>query len=120
MNQPVMQLEAVGSTVRLAYEGMSYPAVHLVLLVGSTLASHYWMNILAMSGDIRLRYFLTEEDYLSMQTGIHVKPNVVPSFLVVSDGFFVDWFPAPLPATHSIQDPSELVASVRERLRDYE
>jgi hypothetical protein len=51
---------------------------------------------------------------------IHVRPDVIPAFLVICDGYIVDWFAAPLPMPNCIQDPSALMSSVRERLRTYE
>lgn len=120
MNQEVGYLQSVGSTVRVDYGRHQYPAVHAALLVGDSMASHYWLNILAISSDARFHYYITDEDFQQMAHTIHVRPDVIPAFLVICDGYIVDWFAAPLPMPNCIQDPSALMSSVRERLRTYE
>jgi hypothetical protein len=120
MHQEVEELTVIGGTVRIGYRNQPYPAVHAVLLIGDTLASHYWLNIVATSGDVRLRHFITEDDFRALGPAIHVRPQLAPCFLVVCDGFIVDWFPAPLPTTQGIQDPSSLLSSVLEHLTAYD
>jgi hypothetical protein len=122
MNHAVEYAEVVGSTLRLRYRqspGPTPPVLHTVLLAGTGITSHYWLNILALSPDGRLRYYITEDDFAAMSDWSHVKPTTVPSFLVISDGYIVDWFPAPLPNDGGIHDPVTLLSEVIQRLQTY-
>lgn len=92
----VKRLDVVGNTLRMSprHEG----TVCTALLVNDNLASHFWLNLLAMvCVDARLRHYITEQDYASVSDHVHVQPRVAPAFLVFSHGYIVDWFPAPLP-----------------------
>jgi hypothetical protein len=77
------------------------------------------LNILPLSQDAALRYYITEDDLLCIQGRLHVVPAVLPAFLVFRSGYVVDWFPAPLPPRGEVADPVSLLQRVRERLRDY-
>lgn len=89
-----------GCTVRARLPSMPKGLPILVLVVGCDVSSHLWLHILPLSTSARLRYYITEEDMQFFYNKLHVRPTVVPSFLVCLDGFFIDWFPAPLPNMH--------------------
>lgn len=73
-NKPEVQhLEAVGNTVRLSKAQPVFGA----LLVGGNLASHYWLNLLSLARDQRVRYYVTEDDYAIIMARMHVQPRVV-------------------------------------------
>lgn len=110
-------LTLTGNTLRL--ERRQREPVLLVLLVGNTLASHYWLNILAMSADPRCRHYITEMDYGIVAERMHIQPRVSPAFLVFCQGYVVDWFPAPLPAPGCIQDPTSLMTMVLAKIPEY-
>lgn len=109
-------LEPVGNTVR---EQKHRRGVHAVLVIGQSLTSHFWLNILPVACNPRIQHFVTQSDLEQIADRLHVRPTVVPSFLVMSDGFVVDWFPAPLPTPGHAANPQVLVDSVNERLRAY-
>ena len=110
---------ACGLTVRARLPMTPKGLPILVLVVGCDVSSHLWLHILPLSSCERLRYYVMEEDMQSFYDKLHVRPRVVPSFLVCLDGFFIDWFPAPLPDMR--REPSfsnlSLLAEV-ERLLD--
>ena len=107
-------LDAVGGTVRGQRTG-----VYAVLVVGDTLSSHFWLNLLPLARDPQVRHFVTVDDLALVAGRLHVLPDLVPSFLVFYHGFPVDWFPAPLPPAREAGDPAALVRTVRRRLADY-
>ena len=52
-----------------------------------------------------IRYFVTVDDLQVVAERLHVRPTMVPSFIVFCEsGFAVDWFPAPL--LTSLQHPN--------------
>lgn len=121
MREEVQQLEEVGNTIRILHmniPGKRYP-VQAALVVGTSLTSHYWLNILPLARNPCLRYYITEDDLESMVDHLHVYPDVLPSFLVFYHGYAVDWFPAPLPAPGCAHDPLQLVSSVQARIDRY-
>lgn len=73
-------LVPVGNTLRMGGATMP-PDVALVLVVGSTLTSHFWLNILPLAPESRMRYYVTEGDLGAMVDYLHVRPTVVPAFL---------------------------------------
>ena len=85
-------LETAGNTVRLQ-KMHPQQAVCVALLMGNTLASHYWMNIFGnvthtdslsrkwAEADARLRYYITEEDYATLVSRMHVQPQVIPRWI---------------------------------------
>lgn len=86
---------------------------------GDALPSQYWLNLLPLCADERLRFYITEADLGRLvDTGrLHIVPQAIPSFLVLRDGYFVDTMPAPLPAPGVPADPYALLGSIAERLR---
>lgn len=111
-------LVPVGNTVRMG-GAAAPPDVALVLVVGATLTSHFWLNILPLATEPRMRYYVTEGDLRAVVDRLHVRPTCVPAFLVLRDGYPVDWMPAPLPPPGQVADPAELVARVRDRIAHY-
>ena len=107
-------LQRIGNTVRAERSGL-----YAVLVVGDTLTSHFWQNLLPLARDPSVRHFVTVEDLQTAAPWLHVHPTLVPAFLVFQHGFAVDWFPAPLPRPMEVVDPVALVESVRCRLRSY-
>lgn len=60
------------------------------------------------------------EDLQTLFPFLHVRPEVLPAFLVCKDGWIVDWFPAPLPPSGDVvTDPSALLVLVEARLSAY-
>lgn len=91
-----------------------------VLVVDNTLTSHFWLNILPLASNPAVRYFIQEADLAVVADRLHVFPRVVPSFLVAgADGFFVDVFPAPLPAAGEVADPVALTDWVADHVMRY-
>ena len=90
-----------------------------MLVVGDTLTSHFWLNLLPLAHDPLVRHFVTVDDLQTVASRLHVLPDRVPSFLVFHHGFPVDWFPAPLPRAREAVDPGSLVQAVRRRLQAY-
>jgi hypothetical protein len=93
--------------------------IRAALVIGDTLTSHFWLNILGLSSDSSLRYYIVEEDLGAVCGLLHVIPDVVPSFLVFQSGFVIDWFPAPLPNPGCAVDPLVLLGMVRTKLSSY-
>ena len=89
------------------------------LVVNNSMASHYWLNLLPLCRDSSLQFYISEDDLASVSDRLHVQPLVVPCFLVFSRGYVVDWFPAPLPVLEGASDPTRLVRSVQNRLKEY-
>ena len=117
-NPEIHRLEAVGNTIR--HRTPVKQGVHAALVVGDSLTSHFWLNILPMAQDAALRFYVTVDDLAALAGRLHVRPDVIPSFLVFSDtGFAIDWFPAPLPAPGQAVEHTALVEAVRSRLRSY-
>lgn len=98
------------------------PSLAAVLVAGRDPASQLWLNLLWLSDDAALRYFLTESDAAAIAERLPVCPAAAPAFLVACGGFFVDAFPAPLPVAGdpSSSDPTALLARVRALLSRYE
>lgn len=111
------ELRACGRTVKTA--GAASGDTRLVLLVGHDITSHFWLNILPFAVDPRLRTYMTQDDLESVVHRIHVIPEVVPAFLVVHGGFFVDWFPAPLPEPNAPPQPQVLLGKAEQLLKGY-
>lgn len=109
-------LQPVGNTLR---EQAHQRGVHAVLVVGNSLTCHFWLNLLPLVRSARVQHFVTQDDLACVADRLHVRPTVVPSFLVVSEGFIVDWFPAPLPAAGEAAEPKALLSAVHERLQRY-
>jgi len=111
-------LVPVGNTFRL--EG-ACASVVLVLVVGETITSHWWLNLLPLCDSELVRFFITEADLRAVAaTGrLHVRPTHAPAFLVLRNGFVVDWLPAPLPEPGAPANPKALLASVEARVRTY-
>lgn len=116
LSTAVADLLLVGRTVRHREDGLP---VYGVLVVGEELTSHFWLNILPLSQDRALRFYIPESDLVTLDEHLHVRPSVVPSFLVMVHGYPVDWFPAPLPGPAEAADPRELLGQVYQRLRQY-
>jgi hypothetical protein len=110
-------VRAVGNTV--FHEKGAGSGAYAALVVGPSLTSHWWLNILPLAQDAAIRYYITEDDLLCIEGRMHVVPEVLPAFLVFRSGYVVDWFPAPLPPRGDLVDPVSLINRVRERLRDY-
>lgn len=111
-------LEAVGNTVR---HGRSPPrGVQAALVVADTITCHFWLNILPLVKEASIRHFLTVADLEAISDRLHVRPSVVPSFIVFRGGYMVDWFPAPLPRAGLAANPHSLVDVVKKRLLRYE
>ena len=92
----------------------------LVLLVGDQdVGSTFWLNILPFAQSAAMRYYITERDMRMLAPHAHVLPDVVPAFLVCVDGFFVDWFPAPMPALGRPPSPLALLRAAEEALTIY-
>lgn len=117
---PEQYLVPVGSTVRHVVPDAGAKSLHAALLVGDTLTSHFWLNILSLCRDARVRYFLTESDLQLVSERLHVRPELLPCFLVFVGGYLVDWFPAPLPPASCAVDPMELLAKVCQQLQTYQ
>ena len=117
-------LENVGRTVRHRRTGTASPhhnGVHCALIVGSTVTCHFWLNILPLAADPALRYFITVDDLQAVVDRLHVRPTVIPAFLVFCpQGFPIDWFAAPLPGAGEAVEHGKLLQAVRQRLRAYE
>ena len=118
MRQEEQELADIGNTIRNSHGNRRHP-VQAALVVGNTLTSHYWLNILPLARNPALRYYITEDDLQTISDRLHVHPNIVPSFLVFYYGYIVDWFPAPLPPAGGVQDPLALLATVQECLQQY-
>ena len=122
MRQEEQQLDDIGNTIHnshLLSHGNRRNPVQAALVVGNTLTSHYWLNILPMARNPALRYYITEDDLQTISDRLHVHPNIMPSFLVFYYRYIVDWFPAPLPPAGGVQDPFALLTTVQERLQQY-
>lgn len=65
----------------------------MALVIGETLTSHFWLNILPLAQNPRLRLFVTEQDLIALGPRLHIRPLVVPCFLVFANGYVIDWFP---------------------------
>lgn len=111
------QFFPVGSTVRLIHAPKGPIGV---LLVSKTVASQFWLNILPHANSQRLRHYILEEDFFRISHRVHVRPEVSPCFLIIDDGYVVDWFPAPLPPTGYLEDIKSLLSLVEGRLMTYE
>lgn len=92
MPRTVRMLPA-GETVRLPEGG----GTRFVLVAGPGVASRWWLSVLAFCPDPAVRYWMSREDLEGLLPRLHVRPAVTPSFLVLQNGWPVDWFPAPLP-----------------------
>lgn len=112
--------EPLGAAVVAA--AAAEPTLAAVLVAGRDPASQLWLNLLWLSDDAALRYFLTESDAAAIADRLPVCPAAAPAFLVACGGFFVDAFPAPLPVAGdpSSSDPTALLARVRAILSRYE
>lgn len=119
-------LAPVGNTVRLAAPAGPCPPVAAALVVSDSVQSKYWLNMLPLCADPRVRHYITLADIQRLVAAgrLGVEPPAVPAFLVFRDGFVIDAFPAPsmpppsaapLPA-----NPYALLTVVLERLRAYE
>ena len=101
---------ATGNTVRVKGLG----GTHLVLVVADNAASQWWFQTLLRNGHPLVRHFITDRDrgwrrpphgagpagdLRALGARLSVQPRSKPAFLVCVDGWFVDWFPAPSPAT---------------------
>lgn len=113
--------QPVGRTVRLLppLSGTGRPSIAAVLVTDDSLASHFWLNILSLAQANNMRHFMTLSDFRGMAPRLHVRPQQLPAFLVVVDGYAVDCIPAPLPALGDIVDHQGLTDSVQELLRCY-
>lgn len=109
------EIRDCGKTVRV--DGLNDAG--LVLLVGSDITSHFWLNILPFSTNPRIRHYVTVADLETIAHRMHVLPDVVPAFLVMYGGYFVDWFPAPLPHPNAPPRPQALIKRAEEHLQDY-
>lgn len=109
-----VELRPCGQTLRLVD-----PDTRVVLLVGTDISSHFWLNILPFATNPRLRMYMTLDDLESVSHRMHVLPDVVPSFLVLHGGYFVDWFPAPLPDPHGPPQPQALIKKAEQILQNY-
>lgn len=94
--------------------------VALVLLVGDDATSQFWLSILPYATCAQMRYFIAEEDFLHMRSHLYILPNLLPAFLVVVNGFFVDWFPAPLTPPDQLKTPLALLTLAEEHLLLYD
>lgn len=112
-----MMLRPCGQTMFVV--GEEEGRTRLVLLVGTDVSSHFWLNILPFAVNPHLRVYLTLEDLTSVSHLMHVLPDVVPSFLVLRGGFFIDWFPAPLPDPHGPPEPQTLIKKAEQELQRY-
>ena len=121
MHEEVQILQEVGNTLRNTQMGGTSRRhnVQAALVIGNSLTSHYWLNLLPLARNSCLRYYITEDDLEELADRLHVYPQVVPSFLVFHHGYIVDWFPAPLPPPGCAQDPLSLIATVQDRLAQY-
>lgn len=106
----VHRVQCIGNTVR--YNNHRKNEVIGVLVVGGTITCHFWLNILPMCGDHTIRHFITIQDLSVIADHLHVQPKVLPCFLVLVEGYFVDWFRAPLPPPGQAVDPNKLIQLV--------
>jgi hypothetical protein len=109
-------LQPIGNTVQ--YEKHTSSVIG-VLVVGGTLTSHFWLNILPLCRDETIRYFITVNDLAAIVDRLHVQPMALPCFLVLAEGFIVDWFLAPLPPPGEVVDPVELIQTVLDIMMTY-
>ena len=106
----VHRVHCIGNTVR--YTNYKKNEVIGVLLVGGTITCHLWLNILPLCGEHNIRHFMTLQDMAFIADRLHVQPKVLPCFLVLVEGYFVDWFRAPLPPPGEVVDPNQLIQRV--------
>ena len=109
-------LHPVGNTVR--YD-RGHGRVIGVLVVGATLTSHFWLNILPLCHSDTIRNFITASDLQQICDRLHVQPKAFPCFLVLVGGYIVDWFLAPLPSPGEVADPQELIQAVLDKIVTY-
>ncbi len=76
-----------------------------LLVVNDTLTSHFWLNLLPLSSNPLLRFYITESDLEHLSQRLHVRPIIAPAFVVIIHGYMIDWFPAPLPEPGCVADP---------------
>lgn len=115
---PVRTLVPTGNTVRIADNP---PQLALALIADETLTSQYWLNLLPLCADERMRFYITAADLAQLADSerLHVVPRATPSFLVLRDGYPIDALEAPLPAPGAPADPYEILGAVADRLEEY-
>jgi hypothetical protein len=108
----------IGNTIR--YKKGHGKGVIGVLVVGATLTSHFWLNLLPLCHSATIRNFIKASDLQLIYERLHVQPKAFPCFLVLVSGYIVDWFLAPLPPPGEAADPQELIQAVLDKIVIYE
>jgi hypothetical protein len=113
----VHYLQCTGNTVR--YNNFNKNEVIGVLVVGGTITCHFWLNILPLCDEHSIRHFITIQDLSLLADRLHVQPKVLPCFLVLVEGYVIDWFRAPLPPPGEAVNSRQLIKLVLDTMFMY-